>query len=199
MKETRIHKLAVVGCLAALSSILMMLDFPVGIIPGFIKFDFSDVPALVASFAVGPVWGCAVALVKNLINVVISQSAGIGELANFIVSAAFVLPAGIVYKHTKERGECRALTTACIAGSACMALVSIPMNYFLVFPFYAAAYGTALETIINAFAKIYPFVDSLFEAVLVIMTPFNIAKAAVNSLLAVLVYKRLVPMLRNRL
>lgn len=193
MKNERLHKLATVGCLAALSSVLMLLDFPVGIIPGFIKFDFSDVPALIASFAIGPVWACAVSLIKNLINVIVSQSAGIGELANFIVSAAFVLPAGAAYKSFKRSGRGNAVLLSCAIATVSMTVISIPMNYFVLFPFYSAAYGTALDSIISAFQSLYPFADSLFKVVLLIMGPFNAIKAMINCILAALVYKRIIP------
>ncbi len=193
MKNERLHKLATVGCLAALSSVLMLLDFPVGIIPGFIKFDFSDVPALIASFTVGPVWACAVSLIKNLINVIVSQSAGIGELANFIVSVAFVLPAGIIYKSFKKSNRADAWFWACVAATVSMTLVSIPMNYFVLFPFYSAAYGTAIDSIISAFQNLYPFADNLFKVILFVMGPFNALKAVINCAIAMLVYKRIIP------
>lgn len=193
MKNDRLHKLAATGCLAALSSVLMLLDFPVGLIPGFIKFDFSDVPALIASFTIGPVWACSVSLIKNLINVIVSQSAGIGELANFIVSTAFVLPAGIVYRSFKASNRENAVLSACIVATVSMTLVSIPMNYFVLFPFYSAAYGTAMDSIVAAFMSIYPFADSLFKVILFIMGPFNVAKAVINCCLAALIYKRVMP------
>lgn len=197
MERTRIHKLATVGCLAALSSVLMLLDFPIGLIPGFIKFDFSDVPALIAAFAVGPVWGCAVAMIKNLINVIVSQSAGIGELANFVISVSLVLPAGAIYKKLSSKKGSKALLLACIAGGASMTVMSIPMNYFVVFPFYSVAYGTAMDSIIMAFKKIYPFINGLLDTVIVIMAPFNMLKAAVNCTIAAIVYKRIIPIFKR--
>ncbi len=197
MERTRIHKLATVGCLAALSSVLMLLDFPIGLVPGFIKFDFSDVPALIAAFAVGPVWGCAVALIKNLINVIVSQSAGIGELANFVISVSLVLPAGAIYKKLSSKTNSKAVVLACIAGGVTMTVMSIPMNYFVVFPFYSVAYGTAMDSIIMAFTKLYPFVNGLLDTVIVIMAPFNMLKAAVNCTLAALVFKRIIPIFKR--
>lgn len=199
MERTRIHKLATVGCLAALSSVLMLLDFPIGLVPGFIKFDFSDVPALIAAFAVGPVWGCAVAMIKNLINVIVSQSAGIGELANFVISVSLVLPAGVIYKKLSLlslKKDSKSVVLACIAGGVSMTVMSIPMNYFIVFPFYSVAYGTAMDSIIMAFTRIYPFINGLLDTVIVIMAPFNMFKAAVNCTIAAIVYKRIIPIFK---
>ncbi len=199
MERTRIHKLATVGCLAALSSVLMLLDFPIGLVPGFIKFDFSDVPALIAAFAVGPVWGCAVAMIKNLINVIVSQSAGIGELANFVISVSLVLPAGVIYKKLSLlslKKDSKSVVLACIAGGVSMTVMSIPMNYFIVFPFYSVAYGTAMDSIIMAFTRIYPFINGLLDTVIVIMAPFNMFKAAVNCSIAAIVYKRIIPIFK---
>lgn len=199
MERTRIHKLATVGCLAALSSVLMLLDFPIGLVPGFIKFDFSDVPALIAAFAVGPVWGCAVAMIKNLINVIVSQSAGIGELANFVISVSLVLPAGVIYKKLSLlslKKDSKSVVLACIAGGVSMTVMSIPMNYFIVFPFYSVAYCTAMDSIIMAFTRIYPFINGLLDTVIVIMAPFNMFKAAVNCTIAAIVYKRIIPIFK---
>ena len=98
------RKIAVTAMLSALSAVLMFFSFPLPmIIPGFIKMDFSELPALVASFVVSPLAGVAVCLVKNLINLFFTTTGGAGELANFLLGAAMVLPAGLFYKYRKTR------------------------------------------------------------------------------------------------
>ena len=101
MKENKItvKSVATVGVLGAVATVLMYLEFPLAfIIPSFVKFDFSDLPALLASFALGPIAGVAVCLIKCAIHIAVSSSAGVGELANFILGCCFVIPAGIIYK-----------------------------------------------------------------------------------------------------
>lgn len=181
-------KTAVVGVMSGLSAALMFLEFPIGIVPSFIKFDFSELPALFASFYVGPFWGAVVCLVKNLIHLPLTSTAGVGELANFALGCFFVVPAGIVYKYVSHSKK--GAVIGCAVGSIAMALLSIPLNYFLTFPFYAELFKMSIEQIVAAFGKIYPFVDSLFKTVVMIMVPFTILKATAVSLITVGIYKR---------
>ncbi len=89
---------------SAISVVLMYLEISIPIVPSFIKFDFSDLPALVCSFAFGPLYGVLVCLLKNLLHLFASQTAGVGELANFIMGAIFAFTAGTIYKYHKTRG-----------------------------------------------------------------------------------------------
>ena len=101
MKNGNIRKLTVTAMLAAMSSVLMFFSFSVPFMPSFIKMDFSELPALIASFAIGPLSGAAVCLVKNLVNLFFTTTGGIGELSNFLLGVFFVVPAGIIYKIKK--------------------------------------------------------------------------------------------------
>ena len=91
--------MAVVAVMSALSIVLMMLEFSVPIVPSFLKFDISDFPALLTSFSISPLAGVAVCLLKNVLHLFFTTTGGVGELANFIISSAFVFPAGLLYKH----------------------------------------------------------------------------------------------------
>ena len=92
------RKLTVTAIMSAIAFILMMLEFATPITPGFLKFDFSDLPALISAFALGPFWGVATELLKNLLHLPFTGTSGVGELANFFVGAAMVLPAGLIYR-----------------------------------------------------------------------------------------------------
>lgn len=103
-EKVNIRTIAVTGMLGALATILMFLEFPIPmLIPPFIKFDFSELPALLAAYAMGPVSGIAVCFIKNVIDLLHSQTGGVGELSNFILGVCFVLPAGLIYKKRKHR------------------------------------------------------------------------------------------------
>ena len=112
----------------------MFLDFSVPFMPAFIKMDLSELPALIGSFAMGPLCGVVVCLIKNVLHLFITTTGGVGELSNFILGVAFVLPAGLIYKHKKNRKSALigSLTGAAIHGNA----FSIVSNYFLVYPVY---------------------------------------------------------------
>jgi len=95
--------MAIVGILGAIAYILMWIEFPIPIMPSFIKFDFSDFPALLAAFAMGPIAGITVELIKNVLHAFSSGSFGVGELSNFILGASFVAVAGFFYQRNKTR------------------------------------------------------------------------------------------------
>lgn len=97
--------LALVGMLSAVAVVLMTFDIPLPFAPTFYKIDFSEVPVLIGCFTMGPLAGVGIELIKNLLHIVISgtQTAGVGEVANFLIGCAFIVPAGLIYhkKHTR--------------------------------------------------------------------------------------------------
>ena len=77
-----------IGMLGAIALVLMFFEFPIPFIaPPFIKMDFSEIPVLVGTFAMGPLAGVLIELLKNLLNLVIhgTTTMGVGELSNFII------------------------------------------------------------------------------------------------------------------
>lgn len=195
MKNEKVRKLTVVAMLAALSSVLMFISFPVPLMPGFIKFDFSELPALIASYAFGGIYGVIVCLVKNLINLPLSTTSGVGELSNFILGASFVYIAGIFYKLKKTRTG--ALSGA-LTGSASMALISMISNYFLVYPFYINVMRMPSEAILGMYRAINPNIETLWQALAVFNVPFTFIKGLVSTVIAFLIYKPLSPILKGR-
>lgn len=189
-KKTSINvrKLAVTAMLSAVAAVLMFLEFPVPmLIPSFVKFDFSELPALIAAFVVSPLSGVAVCLVKNLVNLPFSSSGGIGELCNFLIGAAMVLPAGFIYKYKKTR---KGAVLACAAGCVAMALVSLPVNYFISYPVYFNIFAPE-NVILDAYRKINPAVNDLWDALIWFNAPFTFIKGAAVSVITFLIYKPL--------
>mgnify|MGYP000668271785 CR=1 FL=1 len=128
--KSKVRPLAVTAMLSAVGCILMMLDFPIPmLIPSFVKMDFSELPALLASFSLGPVYGIVVCLVKNVLSAIFHGSTlGIGEVCNFAMGAMFVGVAGLIYKHKKSR---KTAVIASLIGAVAMAAFSIPVNLLL--------------------------------------------------------------------
>jgi riboflavin transporter FmnP len=156
--------------------------------------DFSELPALIAAFSLGPVWGAAVCLIKNLLHLIVTTTGGVGELANFILGAVFTFSAGFIYKKNKN---IKGALLASIIGSALMALVSLPVNYFITYPFYSNF--MPMDAILGMYKAILPSADTLFKALLIFNVPFNfVFKGIVNSLITFLVYKRLSPIIKGR-
>lgn len=192
MKQSKIRKMTVTAILAAASSVLMFISFSVPFMPPFIKMDFSELPALIAAFALGPLSGAAVSLVKNLINLPFSTTGGVGELSNFILCCAFVVPAGIIYKYKKSR---RGAIIGALTGAAVCAALSLATNFYVVYPFYTAF--MPMENIIAAYKAINPRVNTLFEALLWFNMPFTFAKCMCSVIITVFIYKKLSPVLKG--
>lgn len=200
MKNSRNEKInltkfiAVIGIMSAVGFVLMLLEFPIPfLIPGFIKFDFSELPALITAFAYGPISGILVCLVKNVLHLPFSTSNCIGELSNFILGAIFVGVAGLVYKRAKSR---KSALIGTILGAVIMAVVSIPSNYFIVYPAFSVIYGLPMEVIIGMYKTLLPSADNLFKALIIFNLPFNFAKGMIDAAICFLVYKRLSPLLK---
>lgn len=189
----RTRALVVTAMLSAVASVLMHLDFPLPfLIPPFVKMDFSELPALLAAFALGPAWGGAVCLVKNLVNVLFTTTGGVGELCNFLLGVCFTVPAGLIYRRVRTR---RGALAGSLAGAAFMALCSVPVNYFITYPIYTAF--MPLDAIIGMYQELLPSVDGLLACLLIFNLPFSLLKGLLDMALAFLVYKPLRPLLHG--
>lgn len=172
------------GMLAAVAIVLQYLEFPIFFMPSFIKMDLSDLPAIIGAFAYGPFAGVIIELVKNLIHCAVSQSATVGELANFILGSVFTLVAGFIYKYNKSRKTAMA---GGIIGAVAMGVISVPSNYFVVYPFYYNFMPK--EVVLSMYQAIMPGVKSIFQCLLFFNVPFTIAKGLFCVIIAMFVYK----------
>ena len=186
---TKTRKLVGTAMLAAVSVVLMFLAFPVPLMPSFIKLDLAELPALIGAFAYGPLAGAAVCLVKNLVSLMKSSSGGVGTLCNFLLGVCFVVPAGLVYKANRTR-------KGALIGAAVMALLSIPVNYYLVYPIYTAF--MPMEAIIGMYQAINPRVQNLWQALIWFNCPFTFVKGLISVVITFLIYKPLSPFLKGR-
>ncbi len=191
-KKLDIRKLAVTGVLGAVATVLMFISFSVPIMPGFIKLDLSELPALIASFAFGPASGVAVCFIKNLINLPFTTTSGVGEFCNFLLGAAFVLPAGWLYKKVSGR---KGALIGSFVGAAAMAILSLPINYFVTYPFYAVF--MPMDAIIGMYQAINPAVNNLFDALLWFNVPFTFVKGLLSVAITFAIYKKISPILKG--
>lgn len=189
-QTTKTRIIAGCGMLAALATVLQYLEIPSPV--SFIALDFSDLPALIGAFAYGPVAGIVIEFIKNLIHLAVSRSGYVGELSNFILGAVFVGIAGIMYKHNKTK---KMAFTAGIIGSLCMALVSYPSNYFIVYPFYYNFMPK--EAVLDIYQKVLN-VSSIEMALLVYNVPFTFIKGLISVVISAFVYKPLSPILHGK-
>ena len=192
-KAVNVRYLTVTAMLSAVAYILMFLDFSVPFMPGFIKMDLSELPALIGSFSMGPLCGVMICLVKNVLHLFITTTGGVGELSNFILGVAFVLPAGLIYKHKKTR---KTALAGSLLGAVIMAVFSVVSNYFLVYPVY---YNFMPEDrILAAYQLILPSMKSILQCLICFNMPFTFVKGLFSVVITFLVYKHISPILKGR-
>ncbi len=192
-RNAQIRAMVVTAILAAMSYILAMMSFSVPFMPSFIKLDVSELPALIGSFSLGPVYGVLICLIKNLLGLMNSSTNGIGELSNFLLGAMFVFPAGLLYQRNKTR---KGAIIGSLIGAICMAVGSVFTNIFLVYPIYYNF--MAKEAILSAYQLIVPAMKSVEQSIICFNMPFTFMKAMLSVLISLLVYKRLSPVIKGR-
>ena len=194
VKKVNVRSMTVTAMLSAIAFVLMFLDTAVPIMPSFIKLDVSELPALMASFALGPVYGVCVCFIKNLLHLFITQTGGVGELSNFILGVAFVLPAGLIYHHKKTKTNA---ILGAVVGAFIMAAISFPSNLYIVYPVYYNFMPK--EVIVEAYQAVAPFanVDSIEKCLLMFNVPFTFVKGMISAIITVLIYQPLRPLLKG--
>ena len=189
-QSSKIHFIAGCGMLAACATVLQYLEIPSPV--SFIALDFSDLPALIGSFAYGPIAGVLIELIKNIIHLAVSKSGFIGELSNFILGAVFVGVAGMIYKHKKSK---KWALLAGVIGAFVMAVVSYPSNLFIVYPFYYNFMPK--EAVLAVYQKLFK-VNSIEMAILIYNVPFTFIKGLISVVISAFIYKPLSPILKGK-
>jgi riboflavin transporter len=194
-KKTSLNSLIKISLLGAIAFILMLLEFPIPGFPPFLKLDFSDLPALIGGFALGPVAGVTVELIKNVLNLIMhgTTTGGIGELANLLVGGVFVYVASLIYHKNKTK---KSAVVGLIAGTIAMTVVAGVFNYYVLIPLYAKLFG-GLENVIGAAAAANKAITSLGTLIVIGITPFNILKGVVVSTITLAIYKKVSPLIHK--
>jgi riboflavin transporter FmnP len=181
------HALVLCSMLSVIAFILMLFETITGIFPFFLKLEVSDVPAAIGTLAYGPVAGVIIELLKNILKLIVkgTTTGGIGELANFIVGAAFMIGLGLVCTKSKTLTIKRVIVGFVVA-TISMAVVGAVMNYFIMLPFYTKF--MPMDQIIEMSAETIKVIKDKFTLVLYGITPFNIVKGILMSVLSYLLY-----------
>lgn len=184
-----------ISVLGVISLLLMQFEFPVIFLaPGFLKMDISDIPALIGAFAIGPMAGIIVQLIKNILHLFQTTTVGVGELANFVVGSTFAYTAGYIYYKDKTFKKA---VKGLLIGTLTMTIVITIANYFIMFPFYAKLYGIDLDTIIGMGNAINKNIINLKSMMLIAVIPFNLLKGIIVTAITLLIYKKVSPILHK--
>ena len=180
-----------IAILTAIASILFLIEIPV---VAFYRLDLSNIPVLLGTFSMGAVPGLIILFLKSAIGLLHSNSAGVGELADFIMGAALILPAAFIYHRNKTRKNA---IIGMIIGTLCTAIVGVLVNKFIMFPFYMGAFHMDMQGILD-FAKVTG-IDTEWKLLLLITAPFNLLKGTVLCVITGLIYKPLSPILHEKI
>ncbi len=191
MKQNKTIKyIARVAVLSAIASLLMLLELPLWFAPPFYELDFSELPILLGGFALGPAAAVLMELIKNLLNLLMNgtDTAFVGEFANFVTGCALVLPATLIYKYKKTlKGAILGL----VVGAVSLMTVGSLINYFVLIPAFSSLYGMPIDAIVAMGTTVNGAIVDLKTLIVFAVVPFNLLKAAACSVLSLLMYKRL--------
>lgn len=190
-------KMTMIGMFSAVAMILYLFDFPIPFAPSFYKVDLSELPILIGTFAFGPVAGVLMECIKIIIKLFIqgTSTAFVGDLANFVVGCSFIIPAGVIYQFQKNK---KSAIMGCIVGTLTMTVFGTAFNAIYLLPAFAALYGMPLDTILGMGSAINPLMTegSIVSFVMWCVAPMNLLKAGVVSILTLLIYKPLSPIIK---
>ena len=195
-KRLNTRKIVMIGMMGAISAVLMLFDFRLPFAPAFAKMDFSELPIILCGFMFEPVSGILTVLVKIILNFMLhgTETMGVGELANFIGSVSYMLPAVLIYrKMQKRKGAVTGLIVATVFASG-LALLT---NLYLIFPIYAKMYNISLDAIVAMGNAVNPAVHDMVGLMIFSMLPFNLIKYSAVSIITLLVYKKIAVVIRK--
>ena len=184
-----------IGMLGAIAVVLMLFEIPLPFAPSFYEIDFSEVPVLVGCFAMGPFAGALIELIKILLNFVLTgtQTAGVGEIANFIIGCALCVPAGLIYRRNRTRKNA---LIGMAAGTVTMTVLGCLINAFVLLPTYATAFGMPIDALVGMGTAVNSHITDLTTFVMFAVAPFNLLKGVLVSVIVFLIYKKISPIFR---
>jgi len=195
-RDTTLKTITKIAILSAVASVLMLFEVPLWFAPEFYKIDLSEVAVLIGGFALGPLAGACIELIKVLLNLLLNGTitGEIGELANFLIGCSFILPASVIYRHRKSLASA---LWGLAAGTLVLTVVGSAMNYFILLPVYAGVFGMPIEALVAMGSAINPRITNLSSFVFLAVAPFNLVKGVISSALTVLLYKKVSPILHK--
>lgn len=180
------RKITVIALFATISYILGFIETSLPFLPSFLKIDISLLPVLISSFIFGPVSGIFIALVKNILHLPTSQTAGVGQLADLLIASSMCIAAGGLYNLQRNK---KGAMFGCILGVLTIVIVGVITNKYILIPFYSKI--MPIETIIGMAGKVNPIIKDINGYLLYAVAPFNLFKGIVITFITVLAYKKM--------
>lgn len=190
MRFLSVESMAIIAMLGALSMLLMLFEIPLWFAPPFYELDFSEVPVLIGAFALGPIAGVIIEMLKILLNLVFTGTitAGTGEFANFLIGCSFIVPAALIYHKDKTL---KSAIKGMVTGTVIMVIFGGIINAFVLLPAYSYFMKMPIDALIGMGTKVNPAIDNMSSFIFFAVAPFNLLKGVVVSLVTLLIYKRI--------
>ena len=184
-----------IGMLGAIATVLMLFEIPLPFAPSFYEIDFSEVPVLIGCFSMGPLAGALIELVKIVLNFVINgtATAGVGEVANYIIGISLCLPAGLIYKRSKTKNGA---VIGLVVGTVIMTILGCFVNAYILLPTYATAFKMPIDALVEMGTAVNANITDLFTFVMFAVAPFNLLKGVLDSIIVIAIYKKISPILK---
>lgn len=194
--KLKTKQITMIGMLGAIAVILMLFEIPLPFAPSFYEIDFSEVPVVIGCFAIGPMAGVLIELVKILLNLLINGTvtAGVGELANFVIGCAFCVPAGLIYKKWKTK---KGAIAGLVSGTLFMSIAGCFVNAYVMLPVYATAFHMPIDALVEMGTAVNANITNLFTFVVFAVLPFNLLKGILVSIIVLLIYKKISSLLKK--
>ena len=199
LKRSHTRTIAQTAMLGAVAGILMNFEFPLPFLaPSFYQLDFSEIPVLIGSFAMGPFAGVMVELVKILVHLVTrgTSTGGVGDFANFLFGCAYIVPAGVIYRFHHQKSRAHAVAGMAV-GTSLTTVLACFMNVFVLLPMYGRLFNMPVQAFIEMGTAVHASVHSLLGFAALIIVPFNLFKYTLTSVIVFFIYKRIRVILRG--
>lgn len=196
MKKLNVREIALIGVLGGVAALLMFFRFPLPFMPPFMDFDVSSLPEIIGGFALGPFAAVCIIIVKIIVKLALmsTNSMFTGEIQNIILSMSYVLPAVCIYhRHKSRKAACRGM----FIGAFTCAIVAVFTNLYLIIPFYVNLYGMSMEAILQMCAALNPAIQNTLMLALLGIIPFNLIKYGCVSLITMILYKKISPIMKK--
>lgn len=182
MKTPNTRVLVLIGVMSGLAFALYFLEIPLGFLfpaAPYLKIEFSDIPAILAGIAAGPGAGIVIQLIKNILHAMFisKEPAFSGEIANFASGVALILPIIILYRKDAKKYK----WIAGIIGTILLTITMIFVNYFITFNLFGLPQGFEYR----------------MTLILTTFTPFNILRGSLVTIVYVLLYPKMKPVLQR--
>lgn len=194
-EKLKVRRMAIIAVLSAISVVLMLFKLPLWFVPSFYTLDFSELPVIIGAFTLGPVAGVVIESIKILLNLLIygTQSVFVGELANFLIGCAFIVPASFLYFLRKSKKNA---AIGLSAGTVITSILGGILNAYVLLPKYSELMGYPISAFIDMGKEKNQLISNMSTFVMFGVIPFNIIKFALVSVITILIYKKISHLLK---